>query len=162
MQETQTQLLGQEDSLEKEMATHSSILAWEPGGLQSLGCKRVRHDLMTKTITKYRLQSRYFLLESRVKEWISCVCMPAESLQSCPTPCDPMDYSPPGSSVHRILQARILEWIAMPFCRRSSQPRDQTCTSCLLPWQEGSLPLVSPVCLFSTDLINFKSKQRHW
>ena len=40
--------------------------------------------------------------------------MCAKSLQSCPTLCDPMDCSPPGSSVHRILQARILEWIAMP------------------------------------------------
>ena len=43
---------------------------------------------------------------------------------SCPTLCDPMDYSPPGSSVLGILQARILEWVAIPFCRGSSQPRD--------------------------------------
>ena len=41
-------------------------------------------------------------------------CMHAKSLQSCPTLCDPMDCSPPGSSVHGILQARILEWVAMP------------------------------------------------
>ena len=40
-------------------------------------------------------------------------CMNAMSLQSCPTLCDPMDSSPPGSSVHRILQARILEWVAI-------------------------------------------------
>ena len=40
-------------------------------------------------------------------------CVHAQSLQSCPTLCDPMDYSPPGSSVHGILQARILEWVAM-------------------------------------------------
>ena len=39
----------------------------------------------------------------------------AQSLQSCPTLCDPMKWSPPGSSVHGILQARILEWIAIPF-----------------------------------------------
>ena len=47
--------------------------------------------------------------------------------QSCPTLCNPMDYSLPGMefSVHRILQARILEWIAIPFSRGSSQPRDQ-------------------------------------
>ena len=51
-----------------------------------------------------------------------CVC--AQCLQSCPTLCGPMDCSPPGSSVHRILQARILEWVAMPFSRGSSQPRD--------------------------------------
>ena len=41
--------------------------------------------------------------------------MHAKSLQSCPTLCDPMDSSPPGSSVHRILQARILEWVATSF-----------------------------------------------
>ena len=40
--------------------------------------------------------------------------------QSCPTLCDPMDCSPPGSSVHRILQARILEWVAMPSSGGSS------------------------------------------
>ncbi|XP_059733212.1 zinc finger protein 677 isoform X2 [Bos taurus] len=44
--------------------------------------------------------------------------------QSCLILCDPMDHSPPGSSVHGIFQARILEWIAIPFSRRSSQPRD--------------------------------------
>ena len=43
--------------------------------------------------------------------------------QSCPTLCDPMDYSLPGSSVHGILQARILQWVAMPFSRGSSQPQ---------------------------------------
>ena len=46
--------------------------------------------------------------------------------QSCLTLCDPMDCSPPGSSVHGILQARILEWFAMPSSRGSSQPRDRT------------------------------------
>ena len=39
----------------------------------------------------------------------------AKSLQSCPTLCDPMDHGPPGSSVHGILQARILEWVAISF-----------------------------------------------
>ena len=48
------------------------------------------------------------------------------SLQSCPTLCDPMDCSPPGSSVHGILQARILEWVAMPSSRGYSRPRDRT------------------------------------
>ena len=47
-------------------------------------------------------------------------------VQSCPTLCDPTDCSPLGSSVHGILQARILEWVAIPFSRVSSQPRDQT------------------------------------
>ena len=53
-----------------------------------------------------------------------CVC--TKSLQSCPTLCDPMDCSLTGSSVLGIIQARILEWFAMPSSRKSSQPRDQT------------------------------------
>ena len=48
----------------------------------------------------------------------------AKSLQSCVTLCDPIDGSPPGSLVPGILQARILEWVAISFSRRSSQPRD--------------------------------------
>ena len=44
--------------------------------------------------------------------------------QSCPTLCDPMDWGPPGSSVHGIFQARILELVAIPFSRGSSQPGD--------------------------------------
>ena len=80
----------------------------------------------------------------------TCICM-AESLhcshetttillisyvfvlvaQSCPTLCDPMDCSPPSFSVHGILQARILEWIAIPFSGGTSQPRDWTLVFCL-------------------------------
>ena len=58
-----------------------------------------------------------------------CACMRAKSLQSCPTLCDPMDCSPPGSSVHGILQVRILKWVAMPSSRGTSQPRDHV--SCI-------------------------------
>ena len=46
--------------------------------------------------------------------------------QLCLTLCNPMDGSPPGSSVHGTLQVRILEWVAMPSSKESSQPRDQT------------------------------------
>ena len=52
-------------------------------------------------------------------------------VQLCPTLCDPMDCSLPGSSVHEIHQARILEWVAVPFSRGSSRPRDQTQASCI-------------------------------
>jgi len=52
--------------------------------------------------------------------------MKVKVTQLCPTLCDSMDYSLPASSVHGILQARILEWVASPFSRGSSQPRDQT------------------------------------
>ena len=56
------------------------------------------------------------------------------SLSLCPILCDPMNYSPPGFSVHGILQARILEWFAILFSRGSSQHRDQTLVSCIA-WQ---------------------------
>ena len=49
----------------------------------------------------------------------------SEVVQSCPTLCDPMDCSLPGSSIHGIFQARVLEWVVMPSSRTSSQPRDQ-------------------------------------
>ena len=49
----------------------------------------------------------------------------------CLTLCNPMDCSPPGFSLHGILQARILEWVAIPFSRGSSRPRDQTQFSCI-------------------------------
>ena len=75
-------------------------------------------------------------LESRLQEPVSgkgigdamkCHVPACSVAQLYPTLCNPMDYSPPGSSVHRILQARILEGVAMASSRESSQPRDQTC-----------------------------------
>ena len=87
------------------MATHSSVLAWEipwteePEGLQFMELQRVGHNLATKE---------------------QSVCMHAKSLQSCLTLCNPMNSSLPGSSVRGILQARILEWAAMPSFRGSS------------------------------------------
>ena len=59
-----------------------------------------------------------------------CCAVCAKSLWLCPTLCDPMDCSQPGSSVHGIFQARILEWVAMPFSRGSSWPMDWTRVSC--------------------------------
>ena len=56
--------------------------------------------------------------------WYICVRMSAKLLPLCLTLCDSMDCSLPGSSVHGILQARILEWVVMPSSRGSSQPRD--------------------------------------
>ena len=48
---------------------------------------------------------------------INVTCVRAHSLQSCPTPCNPMDCRPPGSSVYGFLQARILEWVVISFSR---------------------------------------------
>ena len=55
----------------------------------------------------------------------------SEVTQSCPTLCDLVDCSLPGSSVHEILQARILEWVAISFSRGSSRPRGRTQVSCI-------------------------------
>ena len=71
-----------------------------------------------------------------------CVC--AKSLQSCPTLCDSMDHSPPGSSVHGFPQARILEWVAILYSRGSSQTRIEPTSLSLLHWEVGSLPLEPP------------------
>ena len=75
----------------------------------------------------YRLQNCLWrLMQMCVYVWEH---VHAKLLQWCPTLCNPMDRSPSGSSVHWILQARVLEWVAMPSSRGSSQPRDQTCVS---------------------------------
>ena len=58
-----------------------------------------------------------------------CVC--TKSLQSCPTFCDSIDCSLPGSSVNEIFQERILEWVVISCSRESFQPRDRTCVSCI-------------------------------
>ena len=62
------------------------------------------------------------------KSWSCFYCLVAKS---CPTLCDPTDCSPPGSSIHGILQVRILEWVAISSSRGSSRPRDQTRVSCI-------------------------------
>ena len=62
-----------------------------------------------------------------VNNYFMCVTW----VQLCPTLCDPMDCSPPGSSDPGIFQARILEWVAISYSRVSSWPRDQTCMTCV-------------------------------
>ena len=85
-----------------------------------------------------------------------CCCLIAKS---CPVLYDPLDCSPPGSSVHGILQARILVWVAMPSSRGSSQPRNGTCLSCITggfltvwatveaPWYYPAAKLLRPLTL---------------
>ena len=67
---------------------------------------------------------------NRGKRAGGCVCVHT-CVQSCPTLCNPMDCSPPGSSVHELFQARILEWVAISYSRGSSQPRDWICIPCV-------------------------------
>ena len=176
MRETWVPSLGWEDPLEKGKATHSSSLAWripwteEPGGLQSIGLQRVRHDwsdlahtllvyscnldiitnnayfdfLKCLSLNKNMYQPtcdmslvtiiylfhfiffcgrRVYLRQQKepliIYAHFICILKPAaaaaKSLQLCPTLCDPREGSPPGSPVPRILQARILEWVAISF-----------------------------------------------
>ena len=61
------------------------------------------------------------------EKFIVCVLV----TQLCPTLCDPLDCSPPGSSIHGIFWARMLEWVAIAFSRGSSQHKDQTLVSCI-------------------------------
>ena len=65
--------------------------------------------------------SRFTLLQQKLTGHCKAMCL---SLQSCLTLCDPMDCSPPGSSVRGILWARILKWVARPSSRGSLRPRD--------------------------------------
>ena len=70
-------------------------------------------------------------VHKKMEGWNKQRCI-SEVTQSCPTLCDPMDCSLPGSSVHGIFQARVLEWVAISSSRGSSQPRDRTWVSCIV------------------------------
>ena len=83
--------------------------------------------------------------------------VPSEVAQSCPTLCNPMDCSPPGSSVHGIFQARILEWVAISFSRGSSQPRDRTQVSHIVGRCFYRLSYQGSPSLESTDLAKLMS-----
>ena len=72
------------------------------------------------------------------------MCVRAKSLQLCLTLCDPMCRSPPGSSVRGILQARILEWVAMSSSGDFPTQGTKLCVLCFLRWQAASFPLVPP------------------
>ena len=81
------------------------------------------HYALVSNKFKWRGTSFFFFF---FLNWSVCVCSVA---QSCLTLCDPMDCSPPVSS--GIFQARILEWVAISYCKGSSQPRDWTQISCI-------------------------------
>ena len=89
-----------------------------------------QNDLVIHVSTLFKILSPFRLLHNVEQSslcyrigscWLEVKVLVAPS---CLTPCDPMDWNPPGSSVHGILQARILEWVAISFSRGSSQPRD--------------------------------------
>ena len=68
----------------------------------------------------------HFAIQQKLIQHCKATIRWGEVAQSCPTLCNSVDCSPPGSSVHGILQARILEWVAISFSRGSSWPRDRT------------------------------------
>ena len=74
--------------------------------------------------------------KSNLNHWTArkVPCCSCSVAQSCLTLCEPVNCSPPGSSVHGISQARILEWVAISSCRGSSRPRDPTHVSCTGRW----------------------------
>ena len=82
-----------------------------------------------KIIIQHNQDYSLLMREREILRWSTLCLWRAKSLQLCLTLCKPTDCSPPGSSVEGILQARILEWVAMPSSRGSSQPRDWTCIS---------------------------------
>ena len=148
------------------MATYSNTLVWkipwveEPRRLQSVGSQRVGHDFTFTFHTSKRFGNIIYMpvfteaLFTMFKRWKQPksplidkqvdkiqmnrqTCVHAKSLYSYVTLFDPMNSSSPGSSVHGILLARILEWVAIPFSRGASQPRDQTgisYVSCIGRW----------------------------
>ena len=104
---------------------------------------------------KEREKKRVLKKKNKVERF-ACVCSVA---RSCPALCGAMYYSQLGFSVHAVFQARILEWVAISYCKGSSQPRDQACVSYVyLHWQVDSLPLAPPrkpqrlVCSTKKDL----------
>ena len=99
---------------------------------------------MTQYLRKLLAQC---LAYKKVKESAS----ESEVAHSCPTLCDPVDCSLPGSSVHRILQARILEWVAISFSRRASWPRDWILVSAM--WADA-LPFEPPRKPYKGNFIN--------
>ena len=107
------------------MTTHSSVLAWripgmgEPGGLPSMGSHRVGHDWSNLAAAAFVQGYIVHLLRFRNYHIYANSSWKVKLLvtQLCLTLCDHMDCSPPGSFVHGILQAWILEWVTSPFFR---------------------------------------------
>ena len=118
------------------MATHSSVLAWripgtgEPGGLPSMGSHRVGHDWSNLAAAVAAAAAAAAAELHYYNHWLNtklCIWSTASSHLLCLvakshlTLCDPVDCNPSGSSVSGILQARILEWVAISFSRGPSQ-----------------------------------------
>ena len=125
------------------MTSHSSIvwrIPWteKPGGLQSMGSQRIRYNWATNIF--HHLTTIFFSFHLVIYFWWESLRSTQQTsstqcflalLLSRVCLCNPMDYSLPSSSVHGILQARILESVAVSYFRGSSWPRNQTHISCV-------------------------------
>ena len=106
---------------------------------------------------KSRKQTFHQLWSLTSKKWKK-----VKVAQSCMTLCDPMDCSQPGSPVRKILQARILEWVVIPFSRGSSQSRDQTWLSYIadrfftawITTEFHIYAIINTICFFLSDLLH--------
>ena len=127
----------------------SVILTWKPGQILKKWITRGFWIITLLASGQWVLSCRANSKELKGDKWLfstfkSCkmqrirdlstitLVVKSEIAQSCPTLCDPMDCGLPGSSVHGIFQARILEWVAISFSRGSSTPRNQTWVSCMV------------------------------
>ena len=129
--------------------THRSLLAgWDflPHHNLSLhvGCSREYENLVM----------RYSSDEMKIKS-------ESEVAQLCPTLCDPVDCSPPCSSVHGVFQARVLEWVAISFSRGSSWPRDQTQVSRIVSKMLYCLSHQGSLCILKQDSGIFTGIQKY-
>ena len=132
IRETWVSFVGWEDPLEKGMATHSSILAWRIP-MDRGDCWATAHGV-TKSWTQLSMYACRYAMRNIFSYVCAELCLvtqlcptlvcptpwsaaaaAAKSLQSCPTLCDPIDGSPPGSAIPGILQPRTLEWVAISF-----------------------------------------------
>ena len=114
------------------------------------------HTCFTKRGTK---STEILGLPSKSEEYYFSIVTYVLVAQSCLTLCDLMDCSPPGSSVHGILQARILGWVAIPFFRRSSWYRDRTLSPSLQADSLPSEPPGKPTTTYHKDTVS--NKIRH-
>ena len=133
-----------------------SLFQWFPEDDRNMGLTRSfqpgnktnwAHPRSSKsqTIHRYRKKTN----DGYLMPW-SCIIQWSEVAQSWPTLCDPIDCNLPGSSVHEIFQAIVLEWIAIPFSRGSSQPRAWTWVShivdrCFTIWATREVPIIKKI-----------------
>ena len=131
-------------------------VALVPGTLQASSCGSGHTDLWRSGALRPQHASWEVQGKAPMASWVLILASPlsvfesicpvcAKSLQSRLTLCDPLDCSPPGSSVHGIIQVRILEWVAMPSSRKSSLTQGSNLhVLCLLHWQASPLPQAPP------------------